>query len=439
MATKFDFSAITKAPAGGAQRFCLYGPPKIGKTRFVCDIPNLFLICPEDGLAGIDSPAAHFPRSPRNLSELFEAIDEFGQKNVAVDGKRPFNHLAIDSLSWVERMVHAAACSEERAKHMDSKEYKVVWSAAAAIWQDVIARVDRVRRSGVHVWLIAHGMQTDQSTVDGSTWKKWDLELHKNAAPLWRKEVDHMLFMNWGARVVKEKGKRSVGKYSGRVIFTRENADHFAGSRSSAPDQIPATWADLRVALAAPAPAPDAKLRASIAAVLEEIVDVESKAIVEKDLAAAKTGRDLAQVLSRAQALRAIAAEDEPDDAAADPVAPDAAQAPATQTQEKEPAKAEAEDDGEPEQEDSAAAPLDAEAPPASSPRPTANLGAIADTAKELAESDKARAVVDAANDGAAIKAAFVAISKMKSLSAEERSSFAAELNKKKTALVGAA
>lgn len=481
MPSKFDFATITEAADVGAQRFILYGPPKIGKTQLVCNIPGMFIICPEEGLKGIDKPAKHFPRAPRNIAELYEAIDAFVDGNVkGPDGKKPFHHLAIDTLSWVESMINAAACTEERVKHMAGKEYQAVWQAAVAIWEEFYLRLERVRRSGVHWWALTHGEQIDDVAIDGSTWRKWDLKLYKKASAIWRERTDHVLFMNWGSKAVKGgKGKRTVGKYDGRVVYLRESADHFAGSRSSAPEQVPATWPDLRAALAAPAPATDAKLRAAIVAVLE-VLDVDSKAAIEKDLAVAKNGRDLAAVLSRAEGFRSIAVTDAPEeeDEAAAPLAEKPADDPPVPTTTEPSASAKvvradaeeagnrlpepAGDEQDDDEEESAPAPLDASAPaatpsepkseppPASSPRPTAAATAMSpssttnevkkhDTAPVEDDQALANRLVDEAVTMDAVKKAFLQLSKLK-LSMEERQTYAEALNKKKkSSFVGAA
>lgn len=111
---KFSFAHIVQEPNRGAQTFALYGPPKLGKTTLLCGIPRLFILCPEEGLKGIDWPATHFPRAPRNLADLYEAFEAFAEGNRGPE--RPFCHLGLDSLSWVETMIHGAAGEDDLTK-----------------------------------------------------------------------------------------------------------------------------------------------------------------------------------------------------------------------------------------------------------------------------------------------------------------------------------
>jgi hypothetical protein len=315
-AVKFDFGQVTTARDEGPQLFLLYSEEKWGKTTFVCDIPNLFIVCPEDGLKGIERPAAHFPRSPRNLPEFYEALDAFERGNVrdGQTGQRPFRHLAIDSASWLETMFNQASRADIKSRNLGSdfqSGHKIVDSR----WDEFVERILLLRRrNGVHLWLIAHADKTKEATIDGSTFDKYDLRLDRKAAALLRRSADHVFFGAYRSEVVKGgKGKRAVGRYTGRVLYTRSSAHHFAGSRSSVPEILNATWADLLAALKAGAPAPGAKMRADIEAIASSLSD-EDRAVITADLAAAKTDRELMRVLSRAEGFAALAEQEDGED-----------------------------------------------------------------------------------------------------------------------------
>lgn len=229
---------------------------------------------------------------------------------------RPFAHFAVDSLSGLEALVHEAACGAEKAQHMEAKDFKKVWSAAEPFWRKALRKLDEVRHAGVHVWMIAHSTETIDATLSGDTFRKWDLLL-KGTGPtgvesrqLWRQWADHVFFLDWIAKVTKgDKGRRSVGKYEGRILHTRESATHYAKTRGRLPASLPATWEDLHRAMTAGVTAPDAKLRAQIHEIVPQLPDEDREAI-EAELGAATGASRLAAILSRAQGMLAIALED---------------------------------------------------------------------------------------------------------------------------------
>lgn len=418
----FNFGTLTTEAPRGAQLLTLYAVPKLGKTHLVCTIPRLFIVCPEDGLLNIPKPAPHFPRSPRTLAELYQALDAFAEGNRAAAPDVRFHHLAIDSLSWLELMIHQVARTEMRSRNLDA-DYKTGWGQVQGHWDEFFQRMLAFRRrAGVHVWLVAHAEQRNEANAEGDQWQKWDLQIDKKAAALVRKLSDHVLFMAYGAQIRKAKGKRSVGQYTGRLIYTRESADHFAGSRSGAPDVVPAEWSRLEAALAFTAPASADKLRAQIAAILPQLSEVD-RADVEGRVAAAKTPRDLSNALSCAQSFAAVAqaeTEEEPNQDAT-PMGQGQAPPPPAEPPPVPAARAPADED-------------DDDAPPPA-------LGTAAPPPVELGpragESDEAAAerMVAEAKDAPAIGKTFVALSKIKNLSSELRQKLADQLRAKKASL----
>lgn len=453
-APKFSFDNITEEQDRGPQTFLLYGPPKVGKTTFLCDVPRLFIICPEEGLKGIDKPPKHFPRAPRNLAEFYEAIEAFASRNTGPE--RPFYHLAIDTVSWLADMFAKAARAENRTRNLDN-DFKSAWGTVSTLWDELFDKIVAVkRRCGIHVWLVAHGEQRQDSNAAGDTWPKWDLQLEKKAAALVRRSVDHVFFLNFSARLQKGgKGKRSVGQYTGRVIYTRDCADHFAGSRSSVPAEVPAEAKRLLEALSQGVPAPEARLRKELDELLPQLSD-NDRAALAAQAREATTPRALAKVVAEAQSILASMGADDEEEPPPPPLqAAQAAAAPASTPRQSAPV--------EDEDEEGPPAPLHA-APVAAAPvappvapapvakpapttaKPPAEERGVVDASREREEAlppaddaARARAVVDGAKDLPAVGKAFVALSKLPGLTSEQRASFAEELRAKKTALQGAA
>lgn len=318
---RFSAAAVTTAPDQTAHRFILTGRSGVGKTFFASTIPGVFIIPIEEGLKGVspDHNPAHFRNTPHTLRELHEAIDAFGREVNAVPdggGPRPYKMLVLDSLTGVETLVHLQVCDAERVPHMEAKEFKKVWHAAEPEWDRLLARLDAIRRTGTHVMFIAHSSEiVDASSTTGEVYRKWDLALKgtgdvvatmRNKVRGW---ADHVFFIDWQVKVQKgTKGTRSIGKYEGRILYTRESATHYAKTRSPLPPLLPATWQDLASALRAGRVAPDNRLRAQIEEVAAQLPSSERDVVLDELANASPTS--IAALLSRAQGLLAVARED---------------------------------------------------------------------------------------------------------------------------------
>lgn len=321
---RFSVASVTRGPDKKPHRFILTGRSGAGKTYLLSTIPGVFIIPIEEGLKGASpnhSPD-YFDAIPRTFDELMSAIDVFaGEVNARVDGKRPYKHLGLDTLTGIESLIHAKVSSVEKVAHMAAKEYNAVWHAAEPLWLALQRKLDAVRDSGVHVWLIAHSDEiVDASSETGEVFRKWDLLLKgpgkagASMRNMWRAWADHVLFLDWTVQVqAGNKTRRAIGRFDGRVLYARESATHYAKNRANLPAKIPGTWKDLEAALRAGIPASDAKLRGQIEEILTRL-DSDARAQIQEDMREARGENMLAAILSRAQGMLAIARDEQPED-----------------------------------------------------------------------------------------------------------------------------
>lgn len=337
MGSKFGAATVTTDPDRSATKNILTGGPNVGKTYFASTIGGVFIIPIEEGLKGASphhSPA-HFKFVPDTLTELHEALREFETLNVpqpppGTPGnarpdptwKRPHYHLALDSLTGIERLVHAAACGAEKVKHMEDKDFKKVWNAALPLWEGILAALDRIRRGGVHVWIIAHAVEDfDSAFATGEVFKRWDLMFRGSGKTLadvrhlWRSWADNIYYLVKQHRVRKgDKTRRTMAEFGGRVLITQETATCAAKSRGNLPPSLPATWEDLKRAMASGVPAKPDKLLAQIRVIAADL-DPEERDAIEADIErAAGSATRLAATLSRAQGMADVAMRDRGDD-----------------------------------------------------------------------------------------------------------------------------
>lgn len=254
--------------------------------------------------------------------------------------KRPYLHLGIDSLSGIEKLIHAEVTGRAGVKSMADKEYNKLWTEAQPLWSQVQNLLDIIRRqTGTHVWIVAHCIEdVDASATTSEIYRARDLMLKGTGKTLteirqfWRQWADSVWYIMRDVAVTQgTKTKRTTAQSRGRILITTETAQCKAKSRMSIPPRLPATWGDVKAALMALQPAPPDRLEARILALLDGLSDEERKAVRDEIAAAANAGAQrtaiLAALLSRVEGLRLCADGEHVDDS----IPEESEQAPANQ------------------------------------------------------------------------------------------------------------
>lgn len=230
---------------------------------------------------------------------------------------RPHVHMALDSLSGVEKLIHNHVCGVELVKSMADKDYNALWNKALPLWETFLGWLDSIRATGTHVWIVAHASEGFESTLKtGQIYRKQDLQMRgtnkvlEEARATIRNWADNVLYLVKDVQVVEgDKKRRAIAKFNSRRLITSDTGMCAAKTRVQVPAELPATWPDWRNAVKAGAPAKPAKLRAEIDALLPNL-DEEERVAFQEDLKAADSPTKLAAALSRLQGLVACAVDE---------------------------------------------------------------------------------------------------------------------------------
>src|SRR5690606_30805641 len=133
----FDLSSITRTRRSVAPKIVIGGPGKIGKTTFAASAPNAVGILTEDGAHAVDAQA--FPMAT-SLDDVYSAI------GALISGEHNFKTLFIDSLDWLEPMLHAYVCSRNGWQHIEQPGYGKGYVAAAAEWSTLLDGLDALNK-----------------------------------------------------------------------------------------------------------------------------------------------------------------------------------------------------------------------------------------------------------------------------------------------------
>jgi hypothetical protein len=273
---KASWSDESKLP----DKVLLYGTEGIGKSTFGSDARDPIFLASEDGLRKLERRVKMFPM-PTSFTEALEAIE------AAITEDHDHKTFVIDTVDWLEVLLWSELCSRNNWKSIESPGYGKGYVAASEWWNKLFEALDRLRSTrGMEVVLLAHAhVKSFNPPHLDTSYDRFEIALHKNAASKVKQWVDYVLFMYYQERFDKEKGRvRAEGSH---VIYTHRRPAFDAKWRGNVKDVIPGTYADF-----------DAHRRASgidINALRSESVELiealepddELRAKIDKGLAAA--------------------------------------------------------------------------------------------------------------------------------------------------------
>jgi hypothetical protein len=243
----FNLESIQKTRRLRAPKIVICGPNKLGKTTFAASAPNAVGILTEDGADAVDASA--FPLAS-SLQEVYQAI------GTLLKEEHDFNTVFMDSLDWLEPLVHAHVCEQNKWASIEAPGYGKGYLAAADEWRVLLNGLEELRqRRNMAVILIAHDKikRFESPLHDG--YDQYVLKLHDRAAALVQEWADVIGWANY--RVVttqtdagygnKETKARTTGD---RILHVEPHPAHMGGNRFGLKN-MPLSWEAFAAALAA--------------------------------------------------------------------------------------------------------------------------------------------------------------------------------------------
>lgn len=248
--------SITTTRRQAGHRFLLYGAPGAGKTYLAASTRSCVYVPVEDGLLGVPWDVPHTDEPPRTYQALLEATREAAAHAQASQ----LRHVVLDSLTGVERLVYQQACADTGRAYSDALDYGKLWRTAKPLWSRLLAELDTVHRSGLHVWLLAHGCEETAADAEtGKTWRRQTIQVEgtrdtvqetRTALVAW---ADHVLCLTRDVSIIRQRDAgRAVARVGDRVLWTSDALGQcVAKNRASLPDELEGSWPALSRALAA--------------------------------------------------------------------------------------------------------------------------------------------------------------------------------------------
>jgi hypothetical protein len=211
-----------------APKAVIGGQGKIGKTTFAASAPDSVGILTEDGASAVDSMA--FPLC-QTLDDVYAAIATLANE------EHSFRWVWVDSLDWLEPLIHAQVCKANNWNNIESPGYGKGYVAAAAEWRVFLDGLDYLRNHrGMGVILIVHSIIRRIEDPMHDPYDAHDIKLHSKAAGLVKEWADIIGFCDYDLAIKEGKGdfgktERRALRVKNRILHLEPHPAHFGGNR----------------------------------------------------------------------------------------------------------------------------------------------------------------------------------------------------------------
>ncbi len=224
-------SSITTGIDPKPPRIFIYGTEGIGKSTFAANAPQAIFIQTEDGLGMID--CSKFP-----VCKTYQEFDE--QLNSLIQEQHKFRYLVIDSVDWLEILIHKYLCEKFKCSGLEKVDggYSKGYKYAAEIYIEVLKKLDLLRdHKGMGIILLAHAKIEKYNDPESSGFDRFTPRMGKLTNEYTKEWVDAILLATrkFGAASGEANGNERVLKCTGQNNYVAKN-------RYGLPDELPLDW-----------------------------------------------------------------------------------------------------------------------------------------------------------------------------------------------------
>lgn len=223
----FSLSNVQKGAKQMPRKIIIYGPPKLGKSTLSGSAKNALMIPTEDRVAHIDCDKAPVVQSYEEIIDIFDFL---------LNGKHAYKRVIIDSLDWLEPILHKHICEKKGFKSLtddhnkDTAFQKGLKYHAVEGWKTFFHNCDVLRDAGIDVILVAHDTTITVSPPDTDSYDKAVMKIDKNALAVVEEWADVIAY--YTKEIFIKKDDHGINK-KGKAISSNKRVLHLSGESAA--------------------------------------------------------------------------------------------------------------------------------------------------------------------------------------------------------------
>ena len=233
---------ISKGKKKMPLRICGHGRDGQGKSYF--GKASLFVNV-EGGIDDIDCESINCVNQPFDF--IMEALRYIAgnHKDIKQDT------ITIDSIDWVERMVHKQICEERGVPSGSINDKKLAFGVghqtAASKFREILNALDHIRNLGFNIYLISHSKVVSVEDPNLDPYDRWDLALQKNVRNYVREWCDIVAYIAMETFTKKQESDFGATKFKPtstgrRLLYIGNDPSYESKTRIALPDKIDLDW-----------------------------------------------------------------------------------------------------------------------------------------------------------------------------------------------------
>jgi hypothetical protein len=206
----------------------IYGVPGIGKSTLASEFPDPLFFgdrMESEKLKVFSGP------EPETMQECREALNE-----LIAEKTLKFKTLVFDNLGWFEPLAWDEIVKKENVKSIDDIGWQNGYKMSISRHQEIILLLKELRKKHkMDIVAVGHSqVKTFQDPSIQAAYDQYKLSINDQAANVWIRSVEAVLFMNYEVLKADEKKKFAQGEGI-RFMYTQERPAFKAKNRFGLP------------------------------------------------------------------------------------------------------------------------------------------------------------------------------------------------------------
>lgn len=232
----------TLSPTATGERFILMAVEGWGKTSVAAQAPGAAIIMAR-GETGYETLLNHsrVPSIPAAKADTWDGLLALLDQIATNPGE--IKNLALDAMGGLERLCHEHVCARDFGGDWGERgfgSFQKGYDVSVTDWLGLLNRLDRIRETGVNIWLLSHVQVRSFKNPAGADFDRFEAACHAKTWGVTHKWADAVLFANFRTILNKEKGEQRQKGIGGtdRVVYAERRDAFDAKNRHGMPPEI---------------------------------------------------------------------------------------------------------------------------------------------------------------------------------------------------------